>query len=105
MDADGSGVAQLTHYDAWDGGPVWSLATVAIADRAALITERAVPDSASVCVSGGAVSEAGNAGLNSKCEALLASRDTLAGSATPSALSSDQFKHVLVAQHTTCVGQ
>ena len=35
MDADGSGVVQLTHNVAWDWVPVWSLATVAIADRAA----------------------------------------------------------------------
>ena len=36
----------------------------------------------SVCVSGGAVADAANMGLVSDCEALLASRDTLAGTGT-----------------------
>lgn len=36
----------------------------------------------SVCVTGGAVSDAANSGLVSDCKALLASRDTLAGTAT-----------------------
>ena len=82
---------------AWRGGPLRYTITGLRGDTAYDIQVRAAhgagtgpwsetftgaPDPPSECVTGGAVADVTNAGLVSDCEALLAVRDTLAGSAT-----------------------
>ena len=59
-----------------------------------------VTEAASACVSGGAVGNAGSAGLVSDCAALLASRDTLAGSTTlnwSTTVAIDQWEGITIA--------
>ena len=83
--------------DAWPGGPLRYTITGLRGDTAYHIQVRAAhgagtgpwseaftgaPDPPSECVTGGAVADALNTGLVDDCEALLAVRDTLAGSAT-----------------------
>ena len=83
--------------NAWQGGPLRYTITGLRGGTAYDIQVRAAhgagtgpwsgaftgaPDPPSECVTGGAVADVTNAGLVSDCEALLAARDTLAGSAS-----------------------
>ena len=95
--ADKSDASWSVATDAWSGGPLRYTITGLKGDTPYDLQVRAAhgagtgpwsetfvgtPEAPSVCVSGGAVTDATNDGLVSDCEALLAARDTLAGSAT-----------------------
>ena len=94
--ADKSDASWSVATDAWPGGPLRYTITGLKGDTPYDMQVRAAhgagtgpvvgdvhvgtPEAPSVCVTGGAVSDVTNDGLVSDCEALLAARDTLAGS-------------------------
>ena len=95
--ADKSDASWSVATDAWPVGPLRYTITGLKGDTPYDVQVRAAhgagtgpwsetftgtPEAPSVCVTGSAVSDVTNAGLVSDCEALLAARDTLAGSAT-----------------------
>ena len=71
-----TGLTVGTEYD------IQVRAVNAVGDGPWSVTNTATLTTASVCLSGGAVPDATNTGLISDCEALLAARDTLAGTAS-----------------------